>query len=59
MKFTEYLIFAILLVPTATVLTAAVICLTAETPAPASDTPYTTVLSAYSGVTALEDQPVE
>jgi hypothetical protein len=55
MKFTEYLTFAILLVPTATVLTAAVICLTAEAPAPASDTPYTTVLSAYWAVTASED----
>jgi hypothetical protein len=57
MKYTEYLGFAILLVPTATVLTAAMICLTAGTPAPASDGLYTAVLSAYWGVTASEDQP--
>jgi hypothetical protein len=57
MKYTEYLGFAILLVPTAAVLTAAVISLTAETPAPASDAFYTAVLSSYWSVTASEDQP--
>ena len=49
MKFTEYLTFAILLIPTATVLTAAVICLTPETSAPATESTYTTVLSAHWG----------
>ena len=57
MKFAEYLTFALLLVPTAAVFTAAVISLTAETPAPASDRLYTTVLSGYWSVTASEDQP--
>jgi hypothetical protein len=57
MKFTEYLTFALLLVPTAAVLTAAVISLTGETPSPASDAFYTTVLSSYWSFTASEDQP--
>jgi hypothetical protein len=52
MKYTEYLGFAILLVPTAVVLAAAMICLTAERSAPASDGLYTAVLSAYWGVAA-------
>ena len=57
MKFAEYLVFALLLVPTAAVFTAAVISLTAETPTPASDAFYTAVLSSYWSVTASEDQP--
>jgi hypothetical protein len=57
MKFAEYLVFALLLVPTAAVFTAAVISLTAETPAPASDAFYTAVVSSYWSVTASEDQP--
>jgi hypothetical protein len=54
MKYTEYLGFAILLAPTAAVLTAGMICLTADRSAPSSDGLYNTVVSAYWGVTASE-----
>ena len=57
MKFTEYLVFAALLIPTAALLTAAVISLAADNAAPDAQLYSSSVVAAYWALSIPEEQP--
>jgi hypothetical protein len=57
MKFTEYLVFAALMIPTAALLTAAVISLAADNAAPDAQLYNSSVVAAYWALSIPEEHP--
>lgn len=57
MKFTEYLVFAALLIPTGVLLTAVVISLAADNAAPDAQLYNSSVVAAYWALSTPEGQP--
>jgi len=57
MKFTEYVVFAALLIPTVALLTAAVVSFGADNAAPEAPLFNSSVVAAYWALSAQEEQP--